>query len=54
MLEALICGKDWLFKEKDVHNEGEETSVHQTGDMVTPSGISLTIPPQDLSEVPAF
>ncbi|CAO2176214.1 unnamed protein product [Urochloa humidicola] len=35
MLEALICGKDWLFKDKDVHNEGEETSVHQTSDMIT-------------------
>jgi hypothetical protein len=22
MLEALLCGKDWLFKEKEVDNEG--------------------------------
>lgn len=57
MLEDLVRGKDWLFKEKDAGNEGQETSEDQPTDMVTfvtPSGTSLSIPRQELSQVPTF
>ncbi|XP_022683481.1 zinc finger BED domain-containing protein RICESLEEPER 2-like [Setaria italica] len=35
MLEALVCGKDWLFKEKDADNEGQQISEDQTSEIVT-------------------
>ncbi|CAN6231822.1 unnamed protein product [Urochloa humidicola] len=53
MLEALVCGKDWLFKEKDVENEGHEASETEHSD-VAPSSTSVSISRHDLSQVPTW
>ncbi|CAN6315920.1 unnamed protein product [Urochloa humidicola] len=57
MLEVLVCGKDWLFKEKDVENEGHGPSEVGHSDIityVTPSGTSVSISRHDLSQVPTW
>jgi len=54
MLEALVCGKDWLFKEKEADDEGREKGRQPLDDLCEDQPTSTLVVPSGTAQYSHF